>query len=377
VLIAVGAALSLLGTWRQTSRPGMRHYLRGMEFMTARYPVEAEQEWLRGVRADPSEYHCYEQLGEYYAAVMRPETAVEYYSRACRLAPRDGALFTRLAALERRIGRTDQARNAARRAYELLPNDADAAGAYGILLAESRNRPAALAVLRRAHALRPGDRPLFLAMVRTELDSLDFAGVERDLTPYLRSHPADTDACFTMALVYNQKPRTPENLRIAIDYARRALPGMPRDPRIYTLLGQLYLDSNQTAEALRIYATGHQAVPNAEGMLRGQADCYTRLGRMDKVASVTPELRTLLARHDRISYLTHRMGFNHHDTTAGLELARLVEKDGQFPKARAYYEQLVRQAPDDPRTRSALAGFYRRMGWPDRARVALQPQFIP
>src|SRR5207244_4068583 len=103
------------------------------------YPVEAEREWLQGVREDPSEYRCYEQLGDYYAAVLRPEKAVQYYSTACKLAPTNGSLFARLSVVQRRTGQKDQARAAARRAYELLPNDADAAGAYGTPLAESRN----------------------------------------------------------------------------------------------------------------------------------------------------------------------------------------------------------------------------------------------
>src|SRR5207253_3065538 len=163
-------------------------------------------------------------LGDYYAAVLRPEKAVQYYSTACKLAPTYGSLFARLSVVQRRTGQKDQARAAARRAYELLPNDADAAGAYGTLLAESRNRPAAL------------------------------------------------------------------------DYGRHALPGMKRDPRLYTLLGQLYLDSDRTADALQIYTAGRRMAPNAEGMLRGLADCYTRLGRMDKVATTTAELRKILAR---------------------------------------------------------------------------------
>ena len=136
---------------------------------------------------------------------------------------------------------------------------------------------------------------------------------------------------------------------------------MPADARAYTLLGQLYLDSDRVQDALRVYTAGRRIAPNSEGMLRGLMDCYTRLGQTNEAASVSATFQQMLARHDRISHLTHVMGFNHHNTTAGLELAKLVEADGRYAQARTYYEQLARQAPNDPRTRRALAGFYERM----------------
>jgi tetratricopeptide (TPR) repeat protein len=377
LLAVLGAGSYLAWFWRESSRPGMQRYLRGMELLSARYPKEAEQEWLRGITEDPTEYHCWEQLGDYYTTLRQFEQAVDCYSTACRLAPRNGSLLQRLSTVERKLGRRDRALAAARRAAELLPTDADAVGAYGILLHESRNRPAALQALRRAHRLRPDDRRYFLAMVNAAMDSLDFPAAERDLAPYLRRHPKDADACYAMAVIYNQKPRTPENLQTATDFAERALAGMPHDVRAYTLLGQLYLDADRTEDALRVYTAGRSEAPNAEGVFRGLMECYSRLNRTVELIAVTAEFEKVLARRDRIAHLTHVMGFDHKNTKAGLELARLVEEDGRIPQARAYYEQLVRQSPKEPRTRRALSGFYARLGWKEHARRALRPSFQP
>jgi tetratricopeptide (TPR) repeat protein len=377
ILAGSAAAIFLVVFWRETGRPGMRHYLRGMELMTARYPLEARREWLRGIQEDPTEYYCYEQLGDYLTAVGQLSEAVECYALACHLAPNNGSLFARLAIAERRQGRRQQALTAAGRAAELLPEDADAAGEYGLLLAESRNRPAALAMLRRANRLRPGDRRYFLAMVNTELDSLEFAAAERDLTPFLHAHPQDAEANYLMAVVCNQKPRTPANLRSAIAFGERALAGIRDDARACVLLGQLYLDADRPRDALRVYTDGRRSAPGAEGILRGLGECYARLGRHAEAATVNAEFEKVVERRDRIAHLTHVMGFDHHDTSAGLELAHLVEADGRLLQARAYYEQLVRQAPNDPRTRRALAGFYKRIGEPDHAHQALKSAFTP
>src|SRR5205085_12354377 len=116
----------------------------------------------------------------------------------------------------------DAARAAAQRAAELRPDNADAVGLYGLVLEDGHDRPAALAMLRRAHQLSPDDREYFLAMVRTELDSMEYAGVERDLSSYLLSHPSDAEACYMMAVVFNQKPRTAANLKTATGYAEKA-----------------------------------------------------------------------------------------------------------------------------------------------------------
>jgi cytochrome c-type biogenesis protein CcmH/NrfG len=377
ILAGAAAACYLFWFWREQSRPGMGHYLRGMDYLVARDPLRAESEWLLGVKEDPTEYHCYAQLGDYYSEVRHLPAAAECYAIACRLAPHNGSLFLRLAAVEKELGRADPARAAAQRASQLLPNNAEALGLYGTLLAESRSRPAALAALRRAHALAPENRDYLIALVNTELDSFNYAGVEQDLAPYLRTHPNDAEACYMMAVVYNQKPRTPQNLHTAIDFAQRALAGIPADARAYTVLGQLYLDAGRPRDALRVCTAGRRAAPHAEGNLRALMDCYTRLGQSAERASVAAALQKVLARHDRINHLTSVMSFDHQNTAAGLELAHLEEEEGRYARAQAFYEQLVRQAPDDPRLRHALSGFYQRRGSPDKARRALRPQFIP
>jgi hypothetical protein len=56
LVIATGAVAAgyLFWFWREQSRPGMRHYLKGMEYLTAHYPLQAEKEWLQGVKEDPA-----------------------------------------------------------------------------------------------------------------------------------------------------------------------------------------------------------------------------------------------------------------------------------------------------------------------------------
>ncbi|HEU4752182.1 MAG TPA: tetratricopeptide repeat protein, partial [Armatimonadota bacterium] len=305
------------------------------------------------------------------------DRAAAAYDRAAKLSTRDGKLYLKLSSTLRSLGQQKDAFEAAKHAAALLPNDADAQGRYGLLLKAEKQRPAALQALRRANQLRRDDRLYFMALVDMELDTLQMDQAERDLRDFMTRHPDDPEANFRMAVVYNQKPRTPENMKTAIRYAEKALPGLSTDARPYTVLGQLYLDSNRPKDALQLYLIGHQVAPNAESILRGLGDCYSRLGRTKEMALVSEEYRRVLTRHDRIDHLTHVMSFNHNDIASGLELARLSEEEGLLGKAQQYYEQLVRQAPKDARTRKALSGFYTRQGRPDLGKRALDPAFLP
>jgi len=376
VLLAVAVA-ALLWQWRAGSTPGARHYQRGLAYMEANRPGEAFKAWQQGVREDPKDPRCWEMLGDFYVQASQYENAALAYERASQLSPRNGQLFLKLSSALRPLGKQKETFGAAKRAMELLPNDGDALGRYGLLLKGEKQRPEALKALRRACELRPDDPLYFMAMVDLELDTLQMDQAEQKLRAYLARHPKDAEASFRMAVVYNHRPRTPENIKEAIRYAETALAGLPHDARPYTVLGQLYLDSNRVQDALRLYHRGYHAAPNAESLLRGLADCYTRLGRTREMELVSAEYQKVLKRHDRIDHLTHVMGFNNKDTEAGLELARLTEEEGLHGKARQYYEQLVRQAPRDSRTRRALSGFYARMGRSDLAQRALQPDFLP
>lgn len=363
--------------WKQQTRPGMAHYLKGMDYAAARHYRQAEREWLLGVKEDPASPQCYESLGDLYMQVRHPSEAAATYAAATRLSPQDGLLAMKLARADQVQGDVKDAASAAERAAKLLPNNAEAVGLYGLLAAKLKNKPEALAALRHASHLRPDDQRFLMGVVTLEMDGLDMQGAERDLSPYAQTHPHDGEICYMMAVIYNQKPRTQHNLQAALEYAQRAQIAMPHDKRIYNVLGQLYLDLNQPDDALRIYSVGRDLAPNNEDILHGLVVCYTRLGDSNKAASLAVELQKATARHNRIDYLTHAMGFNHLNTNAGLELARLEEEDGRDDLALAYYTQLVRQSPHDPGTHPALAQFLKRAGRPDLARQALRPDFMP
>ena len=377
-LIGIVAALTCgLWAWHEYTRPGRVHYRRGMDEAAAHQFRQATLEWQAGVREDPTFSGCYEKLGDLGLQVGDYPDAAASYAAAARLSPRDGTLFLRLARAQQSAGDLPAAAASALRATQLRPDDGGAWSLYAFLENQLKDLPAALAALRRARQLRPDDRDDLLALANLEMDVPDMAAAERDLTPWLKAHPDDIEACYRMGVVYSWKPRTPDNVRIGTGYAERVVATRPRDPRPYALLGQFYLDAGRPQDALRTYLAIAPLQANDEDILHGLVECYTRLGQSRQATAAATRLNAVTARRDRIKHLEFIARLNPSDIGSGLELARLQEEDGQLDPAEATYRRLVRAAPHDPRTRPALATFYRRMGRGDLARRAANPDFVP
>lgn len=356
-LLAVGAAV---WSWHQATRPGRAHLERGLDDAAAKQMPQAEQEWLAGVREDPSFPDDYAQLGELYSALGRPGEAAARYRTASRLTPGDGALLLRLARAEEAAGDTQAALDAAGRAAALRPDDADAVGDFGILAAKLNQPQKAQAPLARAHARAPDDADTLIYLVRVEFQLHDLAGAERDLTPFIQRHPDNAETCYLMASLLHQKPLTDATARAALEYARRAQAGAPRNADANVLLGQALLDARQPARALPAFRQAQALAPGSVLALHGLLTCFAEGGRTGEAARTRALLDAALARRVRMGHASDLLLANPSDTAAMLEMARLYQENGEPASAESYYRRAARQAPQDPRARAALAGFLQR-----------------
>lgn len=360
-LIAAGFGV---WNWRQYNRPGMTHYLKGMDDVAAGQIPQAEQEWRRGIREDPGDPHCYIHLADLLQREHRYAEAAALYATACRLFPRDGELFLHLAQTEQAQHNFLPAKNAAKRAAELRPDDAEAVGLYGILAAQTEQPQEALSALRRAHALRPDDAGLLIYLVRQDIGVQDGISAERDLLPFLQVHPQNAEACYLMASIQAQKPPTPANQQQALLYARRAWTAAPDNAYACILLGQLLLKSGHIAEALPLFQRAQRLTSSSQPAWQGILDCDTRLGKTREAALAAVRLQVVTARHDRIAHLEDALHLNPSNISATLQMARLQEDDGELRLAHAYYQQAAHHSPPDPRAQTALAGFLHRHSQP-------------
>ena len=333
-VFALVAACAYIGwSWKTWTSPGIYYYEKGMDYAAAKHYDMAEQAWVTGVRKDPKAWQCYEQLGAMYTEANHPAQAAYAYEAATKIEPDDGSLFLGLARARTAENNLPAAYTAAKQAAALLPDSADAVGSYGLVASQAGHDMDALAALRRALALDPGSAKYLIAIVSLEINNLDLTRAENDLTPYVKAHPEDYQGHYYMAVILNQKPRTPENVRLGIEQAELALPSMVHDPHGYNLIGQLFLAAGRTEAAYRAFLEGYKISPHSQAMLHGLLDCDIRRGDTREAALIGTRLEQEATRDNQVEHLKHVLGFNHKDTLSMLELARLYEETGRRQQA--------------------------------------------
>ncbi len=338
-----------------------------MDYARQSQSEQAENEWLQGIAEDPRFPLCWVQLGDFYAQTRQYPQSARCYQEASRLLPGDGDVALHLALVEKALDHTQAAADAAGRAAALLPSSGQAQALYGTLEGTLNNRPVALDAMRRAGQLLPDAPDVAHELARQEIADNDIAGAERDLAPYARAHPQDAEADYLMAQIALDEPPTTGNLRTGLDHARRAYASLPTDMRVIGVLGQLYLNAGQPAQALPVYLAGKKLNPSSEPILTGLIASYGRMDQSKEANALAQVLKQVNARHTALSHTLDLLRLNPTDTTAGLHCARLLEEDGQYRQAQFQLEWLVHKFPHDLRTHIALASFLRRMGRPDLA----------
>ena len=377
VVVLVGVCGYLGWYWKNSNSPGTHYYEKGMEYLAAKHYDLAEDAWVTGVRKDPRAWQCYEQLGALYIQAKKPSQAAYAYEEATKIVPDNGDLFIGLERAHTEEGDLSRAYVAAKQAAALEPANVVAVGDYGLLASQTQHDMEGITALRRALELNPTSAQYRMALVSLEIAELDLVRAENDLTPYLSAHPDDWQAQYYMAVILNQKPRTPDNLRLGLMHAEKALPGMIHNPQIYNLLGLLFLASGRTQAAYRAFLEGYKISPHSKEMLHGLLDCDNRQGDTREAALVASYLDKEAANENQIEQLKHMLGFNHKDTGAALELAHLYEVTGKRQQAFNLFVQALHETPDDPRLRPAFSALLQRSGESAMAKQILKPDFNP
>jgi tetratricopeptide (TPR) repeat protein len=152
----------------------------------------------RALALVPNRSEGYLALGEYYTRVRKEDAhALEQYSRARQLAPRDPLLLTEAAASELSLGRAQDALVHTRQAEALDPRSVATANYTMLALLYLRRHREALAASERALALAPDNLYVLHRAVRVHLARGDLAGARA----VLRAVPRQVDPTVLVAYV--------------------------------------------------------------------------------------------------------------------------------------------------------------------------------
>lgn len=368
------ALVYLVQSMREFYRPGARYSEEGVEAVARKNPMEAEKKWLEGVAKDPEYSANLEQLGDLYAGEKRNSEAIAFYGRALKLTPNEGSLLLRIAQIEHRIDRDDLAYPHSKRAAELLADDANAQALYGLLEDKQGHYSAAIPPLQKALALHPEMSDALGALVNSQFAANDLVGAERTDEDWLARHPQDPFAMLWKAKIAAQKPAAPDSLKTAIEAALSAYKAMPDNLEAHRVLGQVYLNLNRPADAKLIFQDGLTIFPFAVAMLQGMVSCYARLGDAPHLETASSRLRDLNTKLDRLDHVREIVILHKgKDLKSNFELAQLESDVGHFQEAQDYFNQLEKDAPNDPQIQAAVAAFRERAKQYLQGRVRVLP----
>jgi tetratricopeptide (TPR) repeat protein len=289
------------------------------------------------------------------------------YGKAAELSPQDGNLWLKYARSLNRVADRQQTIKAARKAAQLLPDNAEAQGQFGLLAAENQERAVAHQALLRAHQLEPNSGSFLAGLVAIELEMGTTGEAEKHVRAFLERHPQHPESNFFMAVICRQKPHTKENVANAIKHGEKAL-SITRPTwrvRLYELLGGLYLETSQSHKAVKYYEMGRKLNPNSPTMASGLMRAYAASGQVVRSQQLAGQVEALVKRDNRKTYLKHALGFSRKDTRAALELAHIFELEKDYGNARATYELAINESaansPSNKEARQKFTAFLQRM----------------
>ena len=262
------------------------------------------------------------------------ETAAAILGSAIGRFPQDTQLRLALAALRLKQNDLKGAQNTIQPLNELDPGTAQALANMYL----RSNKPAlALDVLEKLAQSGKGSdaTTLEIARLQTQMGQSDQA--LKDLTAAVDQKPGDAVLADLLVNALVARGRFADALAVADKL------GADPAQRVASLVlrGQVFLVQNKTDDALASYTKALQVNPKSELALYGRATVLERLQRFDDASK---DIRAIL-------------DVNPRSVVAYMKLAEIAARQGQNGQIRDVLEQGIKQVPQDPAPRIALARY--------------------
>ena len=276
---------------------------------TKRRPDQVIDTLAKVVESGKADAEAYDLLGRAYAATNRPQDAIVNFQRAEALAPNDVGLQTRLAAVRMGQGDVDAAVGDLEHTLELAPKipavgetlffaamatgdmdkaadvlakikaaqgDTDVTGNLeGLFKMAKLDLPGAELAFNAEIAKYPDFTPAKINLIRILAMTGRQEEAEKQLKDILTKAPTSEPAMTMLASAYAQTNRVDQAV-IVLDNAHRA---DPKNARITTSLGDLYIRSGQPQKALDLIGTENASAALSTEMLSLRAAAQLALGQ--------------------------------------------------------------------------------------------------
>ncbi len=262
------------------------------------------------------------------------ETAAAILGSAIGRFPQDTQLRLALAALRLKQNDLKGAQNTIQPLNELDPGTAQA---LANMYLRSNKSTLALDVLEKLAQSGKGSDATTLEIARLETQMGQSDQALKDLTAAVDKKPGDAVLADLLINALVARGRFAEALAVADKLGADPAQGVAS----LVLRGQVFLVQDKLDDALASYTKALHANPKSELALYGRATVLERLQRFDDASK---DIRAIL-------------DVNPRSVVAYMKLAEIAARQGQNGQVRDVLEQGIKQVPQDPAPRIALARY--------------------
>jgi tetratricopeptide (TPR) repeat protein len=254
--------------------------------------------------------------------------AVPLLNHLLQLRPGDPTASAMLAVLEYRQGNCKAAAPNFERAAELVDSQIDAVHAYATCLVRLKRFDDAVAVFRKAVALRPGDAQEIRVLASIQLMGHKPQDAIATLQPLLDSNIADAGTLQLVSRAYEDAGDTPQ----AVATLRQALLLDPKNTSLYLDFANVSFAHQSFQVGIDVISEGLTLQPNADELYVARGVLYVQLAQYDKA--------------ERDFEKAYELNPNQSMSTAAQGLAAVQAND--FDHALSSIQEKLARKPNDP-----------------------------
>jgi tetratricopeptide (TPR) repeat protein len=314
---------------------------------------EAQRALAEAMEAQGDRASAHYQRGYAFLQSDQPHRALAEFHRMIELAPDrvDGPLMTSFAYVQ--MQRLDRAAAEAKRGLERHPNDTRLLARLGALHVLGRNRPLAKQLCQQWLQTEPNAVEPLRLLGRITREEQRLPESLRYIEQALAQEPENGMVCLEAAKTLTALGG-PENTRRALESARKAVVGNPRDAESRHQLGVLLRSAGQTEDAAGslLRALDLDATSTASAGLLVQIAAQQQLPQTSRFFA---GLVTALEERARTAKALWRQVYDRPDDAAAhARLARFLLEGGDLRRARNQLRQVVALRPADGAAREKL-----------------------
>ncbi|HXV13854.1 MAG TPA: tetratricopeptide repeat protein [Candidatus Krumholzibacteria bacterium] len=339
----------------------IQHYNLGIDALERGDTTTAVSEFERSIAQRFEDPDAHMNLGVALLGRGDAERALSEFQIAARYTPDDVDLHVNMAEAYRALGRTQAARTEYEWALKRAPENVAALSGYGRLLMDGGSMEAAHGQFVKALAADPGHAPtmfhmgwLYLQTGRpTEATHYFLRGLQiapkalygrlglaeayqvrgmdaEALTEFQKAYVADSTSVEAMVGIGKCQTRT-GNYAVAERILEKANVRAPDDPRVLTLLADVYLHRDRRAEAVAYYRRAIQIDENNADAYLGLGTALEAAGELDAAEEA---LQSALLHAPKNAAVMYRLGMVYLDKN-------------EKTRARAYFEMAMDAVGND------------------------------